>query len=83
MQPGTIGASELEQEHLRELESQTPPFNTSAGDGTESRGATERCLRVQVERRLIIQIKKQIEQLDRLIRNHIQNRLSCRPSSQN
>jgi len=27
----------------------TPPFNTSAGDGTESRGATERCLRVQVE----------------------------------
>jgi transposase len=72
MQPGTIGASELEQEHLRELESQRRHL-THLLVMEQNRGArlSDVCV-CKLNRRLIIQIKKQIEQLDRLIRNHIQ-----------
>ena len=48
MRPQTIGACELEQEHLRELES-TPAFNASLGYGAESSGASARCVRAEIK----------------------------------
>ena len=36
MQPQTVTAATLQQEHLRELESQRETLNSFAGDGTES-----------------------------------------------
>ena len=49
----------------------TSALNAPAGDGAESRGATERC-RCKLNRCLIIQIKKQIDQLDLLLKEHIE-----------
>jgi transposase len=71
MQPGTISASELEQEHLRELESQRRHL-THLLVMQQNRAARMSDLRVcKLNRRLIIQIKKQIEQLDLLIQEQI------------
>jgi len=49
MQPQTVTAATLEQEHLRELESQRRHFNTFAGDGTEWRCPSQRRLGGEVE----------------------------------
>jgi len=72
MQPGTISASQLEQEHLRELESQRRHL-THLLVMEQNRGArvSDVCVR-RLNRSLINQIKKQIEQLDLLIKQHIE-----------
>jgi transposase len=72
MRPQTIGACELEQEHLRELESQRRHL-THLLVMEQNRAARVRdvCVR-RLNRSLINQIKKQIEQLDLLIKNQIQ-----------
>jgi transposase len=72
MRPQTMGASELEHEHLRELESQRRHL-TRLLVMEQNRGArvSDLCVR-RLNRSLINQVKKQIEQLDLLIRNHIQ-----------
>jgi transposase len=72
MQPGTISASQLEQEHLGELESQRRHL-THLLVMEQNRGArvSDRCVR-RLKRSLINQIKKQIDQLDLLIKNHIE-----------
>ena len=72
MQPGTISGSQLEQEHLRELESQRRHL-THLLVMEQNRGArvSDVCVR-RLNRTLINQIKKQIEQLDLLIKNHIE-----------
>jgi transposase len=72
MQPGTVSASQLEQEHLRELESQRRHL-THLIVMEQNRGArvSDICVR-RLNRTLIQQIKKQIEQLDLLIKNHIE-----------
>ena len=72
MRPPTVSAATLEQEHLRELESQRRHLtrllvmeqNRSArvSDGSV----------LKLNRSLINQIKKQIERLDLLIKNHIE-----------
>jgi transposase len=73
MQPGTIGASQLEQEHLRELESQRRHL-THLLVMQQNRAArvSDVCVR-RLNRSLINQIKKQIDQLDLLIKNHIEH----------
>jgi transposase len=71
MEPGTISASQLEQEHLRELESQRRHL-THLLVMEQNRGARVSDASVQkLNRSLINQIKKQIEQLDLLIKGHI------------
>ena len=72
MRPGTIGVCELEQEQLRELESQRRHL-TRLLVMEQNRGArlSDVCVR-RLNRSLINQLKKQIDQLDLLIRNHIQ-----------
>jgi transposase len=72
MRPRTIDASQLEQEHLRELESQRPHL-THLLVMEQNRGArvSDVCVR-RLNRSLINQVKKQIEKLDLLIKNHIQ-----------
>jgi len=72
MQPAVVSASQLEQEHLRELESQRRHL-THLLVMEQNRGTrvSDVCVR-KLNRGLINQIKKQIEQLDRLIRNHIE-----------
>ena len=72
MQPGTISASQLEQEHLRELESQRRHL-THLLVMEQNRGArvSDACVR-RLNRSLVKQIKKQIEKLDLLIKNHIE-----------
>ena len=50
----------------------TPAFNSLARDGTQSSGAGQRCLRAKIESQFDNQIKKQIEQLDLLVQEHIQ-----------
>jgi transposase len=71
MQPGTISASELEQEQLRELESQRRHL-THLLVMEQNRAARMSDLWVcKLNRRLITQIKKQIEQLDLLIQRQI------------
>jgi transposase len=72
MQPAVVSASQLEQEHLRELESQRRHL-THLLVMEQNRGArvSDVCVR-KLNRGLINQIKKQIEQLDLLIRNHIE-----------
>jgi len=71
MQPGTISASQLEQQHLRELESQrrhlTPLL---VMEHNRAARMSDLCV-CKMNRRLITQIKKQIEQLDLLIKGHI------------
>jgi transposase len=72
MQPGTISASQLEQEHLRELESQRRHL-THLLVMEQNRGArlSDACVQ-RLNRSLINQIKKQNEQLDLLIKRHIE-----------
>ena len=45
----TITASNLDQEHLRELRKPTPSLNSLAGDGAESGCASERHLRAEIK----------------------------------
>jgi transposase len=72
MQPATISPSQLEQEHLRELESQRRHL-THLLVMEQNRGArvSGLCVR-RLNRSLINQIKKQIEKLDLLIKEHIE-----------
>ncbi len=71
MQPGTISASQLEQEHLREVESQRRHL-THLLVMQQNRAARMSDLCVcKMNRRLITQIKKQIEQLDLLVQEQI------------
>jgi transposase len=72
MQPATISPSQLEQEHLRELESQRRHL-THLLVMEQNRGArvSDLCVR-RLNRSLINQIKKQIEKLDLLIKEHIE-----------
>jgi transposase len=72
MQPPTITASKLEQEQLRELESQRRHLSRVLVM-EQNRGARLSEASVQrLNRRLIQQIQKQIEQLDLLIKNQIE-----------
>lgn len=72
MEPGPISASQLQQEHLRELESQRRHL-THLLVMENNRGArvSDACVR-RLNRSLVNQIKKQIERLDRLIQEHIE-----------
>ncbi len=72
MRPQTVGVTELEQEQLRELESQRRHL-TRLLVMELNRGArlSDVCVR-RLNRSLTNQIKKQIGQLDLLIKNHIQ-----------
>ena len=72
MRPATMGCSELEHEHLRELESQRRHL-THLLVMEQNRGArlSDVCVR-RLNRSLVNQVKKQIEQLDLLIKNHIE-----------
>jgi len=72
MRPPTVTAATLEQEHLRELESQRRHL-THLLVMEQNRGArlSDVCVR-RLNRSLINQLKKQIDQLDLLIKNHIQ-----------
>jgi transposase len=49
MKPAPISSAQLEQEHLRELESQRRHLTRLLGDGTKSRGAlkSERCAQIK------------------------------------
>jgi len=71
MRPQTVTAAKLEQEHLRELESQRRHL-TRLLVMELNRGAriSDACVQ-RLNRRLIKQIKEQIEQLDLLIKGHI------------
>jgi transposase len=72
MQPQTVTAATLEQEHLRELESQRRHL-THLLVMEQNRGARVSDASVQgLNRSLINQIKKQIEKLDLLIKEHIE-----------
>src|SRR4029077_12705713 len=72
MRPQTVTAAKLEQEHLRELESQRRHL-THLLVMEQNRGARVSDAAVQrLNRSLTSQIKKQIEQLDLLIKGHIQ-----------
>src|SRR5207247_9766936 len=71
IRPQTVTAARLEQEHLRELESQRRHL-THLLVMEQNRGARVSDASVQrLNRSLINQIKKQIEQLDLLIKEHI------------
>jgi len=71
MRPQTVTAAKLEQEHLRELESQRRHL-THLLVMEQNRGARVSDASVQrLNRSLINQIKKQIDQLDLLIKEHI------------
>lgn len=71
MRPQTVTAAKLEQEHLRELESQRRHL-THLLVMEQNRGArvSDACVQ-RLNRSLINQIKKQIDQLDLLIKEHI------------
>jgi len=72
MQPQTVTAATLEQEHLRELESQRRHL-THLLVMEHNRGArVSDASVVRLNRSLINQIKKQIEKLDLLIKEHIE-----------
>jgi transposase len=72
MQPGTISASQLEQEHLRELESQRRHLtHLLVMEQNRAARVSDLCVR-RLNRSLTNQIKKQIEQLDLLIKKHIE-----------
>jgi transposase len=80
MQPQTVTAATLEQEHLRELESQRRHL-TRLLVMEQNRGArVSNASVVRLNRSLINQIKKQIEKLDLLIKEHIEQspRLSAK-----
>ena len=71
MQPGTISASQLEQQHLRELESQRRHLtHLLVMEQNRAARMSDLCV-CKMNRRLITQIKKQIEQLDLLIQGQI------------
>jgi transposase len=71
MQPGTISASQLEQQHLRELESQRRHLtHLLVMEQNRAARMSDLCV-CKMNRRLITQIQKQIEQLDLLIKGHI------------
>ena len=71
MQPGTISASQLEQQHLRELESQRRHLtHLLVMEQNRAARMSDLCV-CKMNRRLISQIKKQIEQLDLLIQGQI------------
>lgn len=71
MQPATLSGSELEQEQLRELESQRRHLtHLLVMEQNRVARLSEVCVR-RLNRSLINQIKKQIEQLDLLIKNQI------------
>ena len=64
MQPGTISASQLEQQHLRELESQRRHLtHLLVMEQNRAARASDRCVQ-RLNRSLLNQIKKQIQQLD-------------------
>lgn len=72
MQPGTISASQLEQEHLRELESQRRHLtHLLVMEQNRAARVSDGCVR-RLNRSLLNQIKKQIKQLDLLIKEHIE-----------
>jgi transposase len=72
MQPGTISASQLEQEHLRELESQRRHLtHLLVMEQNRAARVSNGCVR-KLNRSLLNQIKKQVEQLDLLIKEHIE-----------
>jgi len=71
MQPGTISASQLEQEHLREVESQRRHLtHLLVMQQNRAVRMSDLCV-CKMNRRLITQIKKQIEQLDLLVQEQI------------
>src|SRR6516162_8566555 len=68
MQPGTISASQLEQQHLRELESQRRHLtHLLVMEQNRAARVSDGCVR-RLNRSLLKQIKKQIERLDLLIK---------------
>ena len=72
MQPGTISASQLEQQHLRELESQRRHLtHLLVMEQNRAARVSDGCVR-KLNRSLLKQIKKQIEQLDLFIKEHIE-----------
>jgi transposase len=71
IKPGLMSASQLEQEHLRELESQRRHL-TRLLVMEQNRAARMSALCVRkLNRRLLTQIKKQIKQLDLLVQDQI------------
>jgi len=78
IKPGLMSASQLEQEHLRELESQRRHL-TRLLVMEQNRGARLSDVYVQrLNRSLINQIKKQIRQLDLLIEKQIEHSAKAR-----
>lgn len=80
MQPQTVTSATLEQEHLRELESQRRHLtHLLVMEQNRSARVSDRSV-LKLNRSLINQIKKQIEQLDLLIKQHIEQspRLSAK-----
>ena len=72
MRPQTFSASALEQERLRELESQRRHLTHLLVMEQNRAARVSEVLVRRLNRRLIHQIKKQIEQLDLLIQEHIE-----------
>jgi transposase len=71
LQPGTISASQLEQEHLRELESQRRHLtHLLVMEQNRAARMSDLCV-CKLNRRLLTQIKKQIDQLDLLVQQQI------------
>lgn len=71
MQPQIVTASKLEQEHLRELESQRRHLTHLLVMEQNRRARVSDVYVQRLNRSLINQIKKQIEKLDLLIKEHI------------
>src|SRR5262249_5372184 len=72
MRPGTVSGSQLEQEHLRELESQRRHLtHLLVMEQNRAARVSDGCVR-KLNRSLLNQIKKQIEQLDLLTKEHIE-----------
>ena len=80
MQPQTVTAATLEQEHLRELESQRRHLTHLLVMEQNRAARVSDASVVRLNRSLINQIKKQIEKLDLLIKEHIEQspRLSAK-----
>jgi transposase len=71
MGPQTVTAAKLEQEHLRELESQRRHLtHLLVMEQNRAARVSDACVQ-KLNRRLINQIKKQIDQLDLFIKRHI------------
>jgi len=72
IRPGIIGAVQLEQEHLRELESQRRHLtHLLVMEQNRAARVSDGCVR-RLNRSLLNQIKKQIDKLDLLIKEHIE-----------